>query len=75
MISRFGFLRESGIYILNKYFKRLFFISLTYFSNYLLSYCSPVFILLYKNMSQYSQEMLPNTVMYNEVLKLNVIKG
>lgn len=54
MISRFGFLRESGIYILNKYFKRLFFIILTYFSNYLSSYCSPVFILLYKNMSQYS---------------------
>lgn len=75
MISRFGFLRENGTYILSKHFKRLFFIILTYFSNYLLSYYSPVFMLLYKNMSHYSQEMLSNTVMYNEVLKLNVIKG
>lgn len=38
MISRFGFLRESGTYILSKHFKRLFFIILTYFRNYLLSY-------------------------------------
>ena len=35
----------------------------------------PVCMLLYKNISQYSLEMLPNTVMYNKVLKLNVIKG